>query len=289
MRVASVVLLLAAMLLAANAFRTMRIQLVGRSALRSETPLSPNVQAPCGMAHGGVRVCLDATSPSLYPQGQSQLVRINKLYYRSSWIAWWVQIILTTVSGVILTFANAVRPAATRASYLWISGFAFSSVGVITALVNAFWTWNVTRLCRRITRQKMEESRAVGLLRRYAQIAIIISVVGTFFALLGAEQIVGTLASKILSAGGYVTANTPLSSAYAVTPIQAVDIFLVQANTNSLLAHFAALVCYLLLLTRLPPRHSSSSGGGGGGGGAANPSRPTSPPPSPLFPRDASK
>jgi hypothetical protein len=75
------------------------------------------------------------------------------------------------------------------------------------------------------------------------------------FALLSAEQIVGTLASKILSAGsvGYgAPAGVTLNGALAAMPIQAVDIFLVQANTNSLLSHFTSLVCYLFLQTRLP-------------------------------------
>lgn len=34
--------------------------------------------------------------------------------------------------------------------------------------------------------------------------------------------------------------------------LQALDIFLVQANTNVLVAHFAPLVCYLFLQTQLP-------------------------------------
>jgi hypothetical protein len=148
-----------------------------------------------------------------------------------------------------------------KANYMWISGFAFSSIGVLVALVNAFWTWNVTRLCRRIVTKNIDDSIAVSLHRKYAKTAVLISLVGMLFALLGAEQIVGTLASKILSAGsfGYAApAGVTLNGALAVTPIQAVDIFLVQANTNSLLSHFASLVCYLFLQTRLPKLRSGS-------------------------------
>lgn len=184
---------------------------------------------------------------------------VNRAFNRASWIAWWAQIILTVISGVILTFANAVRPVGTKSGDLWMSGFVFSTMGVATALVNMFWTWNITRLCRRITRQKMEEARSIVLLRRYAQISVFISLVGTFFALLGAEQIVGTLVSKILTASSY---GQPFSAAMVVstTPIHAVDIFLVQANTNSLLSHFVGLVCYLWLLqTRLKPSTSTST------------------------------
>jgi hypothetical protein len=186
---------------------------------------------------------------------RSRLIGVNRLVYRSSWVAWWIQIVLSVISCVILTFANAVRPMGVKGNYLWISGFAFSSIGVLVGLMNAFWTWNVTRLCRRIVTKNIEDSKAVSLHRKYAKTSVLISLVGMLFALLGAEQIVGTLASKILSAGsfGYAApAGVTLNGALAVTPIQAVDIFLVQANTNSLLSHFASLVCYLFLQTRLP-------------------------------------
>lgn len=197
------------------------------------------------------------------------LLNVNRLYYRASWFSWWLQIILSVVSGVTLTFANSVRPTNTRLSYLWLSGYSFSSIGAILAFVNSFWTWNVTRLCRRVSSKKVEESKATLFLKRYSQISVVISMVGMMFSVLGAEQIAGTLTSKILSSGGgyspflapTMNAINPGNgiSALSATPIQAVDIFLVQANANTMLAHFISLICYLLLQTRLPAEYVSTA------------------------------
>ena len=65
-----------------------------------------------------------------------------------------------------------------------------------------------------------------------------------FMSLLGAEQIVGTLASKVLSSQGFVPVVAAGVSA-GMSQVQALDIFLVQANTNALVAHFVPLVTFL--------------------------------------------
>ena len=66
----------------------------------------------------------------------------------------------------------------------------------------------------------------------------------------GAEQIVGNLASKVLTSQGsfipVVTAGAAMNS------LQALDIFLVQANTNVLVAQFVPLVFSLFLQTQIP-------------------------------------
>mmetsp|Transcript_7953 Transcript_7953/g.11887 ORF Transcript_7953/g.11887 Transcript_7953/m.11887 type:complete len:272 (+) Transcript_7953:14-829(+) len=170
------------------------------------------------------------------------------LFGRCSWISWWVQIILSVISGVILTFANTVRQSVDKGSNsLWASGFIFSASGVFIALLNALWTWNITRTTRRIVLRKINTNAILPTLKRLSKYSVLISIFGMFFTLLGAEQIVGTLASKVLSSQNF----TPIIASTA-QGVQALDIFLIQANTNALVAHFASLVCYLYLQTQLP-------------------------------------
>ena len=61
--------------------------------------------------------------------------------------------------------------------------------------------------------------------------------------LLGGEAIVGTLAAKAL------TQSSALSAAGAVgaSPVQALDVLVVQANTNTIACHFVSLVCNMRL------------------------------------------
>jgi len=171
---------------------------------------------------------------------------LSLLYRRCSWISWWVQITLSVISGVILTFANTVRDKGTTS--LWASGFVFSASGVFIALLNSLWTWNITRTARRIAQRKINADAILPTLKRISKYSVLISIFGMFFTLLGAEQIVGTLASKVLSNPNFA----PIISPSTAQGVQALDIFLVQANTNALVAHFASLVCYLYLQTQLP-------------------------------------
>lgn len=108
----------------------------------------------------------------------SNLENLNKLYMRCSWISWWVQIILSVISGVILTFANTVRQGSLNSYSFWTSGFAFSSIGVFVSLINAIWTWNVTRLCRRINSNAIKAKSIIPTLKRYSSISVVLSLIG---------------------------------------------------------------------------------------------------------------
>lgn len=196
----------------------------------------------------------EAESPSSDPvENIEKAIESNRslglvrLYYRSSWVSWWVQVVLTVISGVILTFANTVRQAAAKdAPSIWMNGFAFSVVSAIFSSVSVFWTWNTARSCLRLSR--VDSRRAASTLRKYCQTAVGLSLAGIFTNIIGAEQIAGTLASKVLSSqtiGGLLATNQ-IANAF-----QPLDIFLVQANTNVLVSHFASLLCYILLQTQL--------------------------------------
>ncbi len=222
-----------------------------------------------------------------------------RLHLRTAWASWWIQSILTAVSGVILTFANTVKNqdgngGGSDLNTFWRSGFAFSSLGVTAAAANSLCTWMVIQFCRKVLRkvystplvggESSDDNRTEGkwrstntpsdstihkTLRRYMRLSVLISLVGTLVTLVGAEQTVGSLTARALtysSPGGFpqptllfLTPNSGgsggsvVGSAPPPGAVQALDIFLVQANTNTLLAHFVALVCCLGLLTRLPP------------------------------------
>ncbi|CAN0372566.1 unnamed protein product [Ectocarpus sp. 8 AP-2014] len=74
-------------------------------------------------------------------------------------------------------------------------------------------------------------------------------------ALVGAEQIVGTLVAKVLYAQGFqpsVMVGSAGAAEVAQAQFRALDVFIVQANTNTLLSHFCSLAASLWLLARTP-------------------------------------
>jgi len=118
-----------------------------------------------------------------------------------------------------LTFANTVRGTATFS--FWGNGFAFSVIGVFVAFTNALWTWNMTRVARRIGAKKVEESRVLPILRGNTRFSISLSLVGMLVTLLAAETIVGKLSSKVLSTQAGLV---PFVAQVGVQQIQALDI-----------------------------------------------------------------
>lgn len=196
---------------------------VSRASKKINMPLRS--QAPC-MLFGGSK---DA----------GPLETLRAKIDRVSYFSWWAQLILSTVSGVLLIFANSVSlragTAVLAARSLAVGGLAFS-------LASTLWTWRYRRLAAKLGLEP-ETSVIVaskGILG-IAKWGIVLNLVGMGLSLVGAEAIVGTLAAKALTQSQASTLGV-LSSA-----VQPLDMLVVQANTNIVLAHFASLLAGLQL------------------------------------------
>lgn len=122
--------------------------------------------------------------------------------------------------------------------------FIQTHAGIVASAVSIFWTWGAARLTRRFSRNpNTSRISAANLLRRAVKAGCTINLVGMLCTLLGAEQIVGALAIKVLTMSGIQVTS------YGQMPaqLQPLDILVVQANTNLLLSHFCSLVGYLWL------------------------------------------
>lgn len=186
-------------------------------------------------------------------------VRLKRL----NWFSWWSQVILTVVSSITLLFARSVlQVGKSNRSDLVTGGFFLAGSGIATSFLSIIWTWGGTRLSRRLLRKSEEYSRikVASIIRRTVKVGVMLNLFGMLFTLIGAEQIVGLLSAKILSTQG---ANPFSNSAQIlggqVTPFNALDILIVQANTNTLVSHFVSLLCTLLMtisVTKLDPPSS---------------------------------
>ena len=83
------------------------------------------------------------------------------------------------------------------------------------------------------------------MLRKSIDVGVVINLIGMMFTIIGAEQIVGGLAIKVLTTSSRSVALGAESSQF----LQPLDILVVQANTNTLFSHFSNLVA-MLFLTR---------------------------------------
>lgn len=171
--------------------------------------------------------------------------RIAGAFRIIGWISFWAQIVLAVVSGFVLLFAVSslsVRTGANNAGTGF--GLFFAICGLVALFLGAYWAFRYTRLSRRLksvdssTRPKPKDAMQA------IRMGLIINLAGMLLSLLGAEAIIGVLLAKSLSqpqVGIYNPGNIR-------DFIQSLDIFIVQANTHIIAAHFAAIVSSLLLL-----------------------------------------
>ncbi|EKX46361.1 translocon at the inner envelope membrane of chloroplast 21 like protein, partial [Guillardia theta CCMP2712] len=187
---------------------------------------------------------------------------------QSSWLSWWAQVILSVISAITLFFANAVR--GPMQGNILANGVFMAGLGLALSFINVIWTTGY----QRIAAKQLETPEAAMSFRSFSRtvrVGVIVALTGMFLTLLGAEQIVGTLVAKSISGsilianGGGIAAQTASLQLQVCSFIdprqlgfrteccwQALDIFVVQANTNTLLSHLSSLVNSLFIASQIP-------------------------------------
>lgn len=183
----------------------------------------------------------------------------SKQLQRLSWFSWWAQMILTTISATILVFAASVvrsgsRNTSANGMVVASPSFFLSGLAIILSAASIIWTWgNGARLSKRLLRPttlpaSQQHIQAAKLVRRAVQVQVSINLLGLLGTLLAAEEIVGSLAIKVLTTFGIGASNMYNAPLMGLQPL---DILVVQANTNSLLAQFISLATSLFLTEQI--------------------------------------
>jgi len=194
-------------------------------------------------------------------QKQTDSLIIDTAYTmrRLSWFSWWAQVILTTISSVILLFARSIGAAAAAESNGGSAmikgtappaGFLLGGIGIVLSVASIFWTWGKARLSNRLLGGRTSRIQGANLLRRAITVGSALNLAGMLATLLGTFVIIGGLATKVLTAGlggggAVVMGGGP--NAVALQTVQPLDILIIQANANTLLSHFVSLFLTLFL------------------------------------------
>jgi hypothetical protein len=166
--------------------------------------------------------------------------RIAQAFRLYGWISFWLQLVLAVVSAGIL-LVPAVTQGGETSNPGTSTGLFLAGGGVIALFAGAFWAFRYTRMARRLQYASPDNRPKPKDAMQAIRIGLIIGLVGMLLTLLGAEAIVGSLFVKSLSQLGAGIALDP--SRY----IQPLDIFVVQAYTHTVVAHFAGIMTALLL------------------------------------------
>jgi hypothetical protein len=187
--------------------------------------------------------------------------RASRALWRVGWWTWWVQLVLTTISGVIVLFAFAF-PGVNIRSTASATGFVCAGVGVALATVSLFWTYGYTRLAIRLRRaQPKWIARAPERVAGYLRVALAIALAGMLVSLVGLQAIVGTLLARLFGAGIATTPYTALPGGgvngagpavlAGLGGVQPVDVLVIQASANAMSALLSSLVAAIWLRGRL--------------------------------------
>ncbi|MGD1907984.1 MAG: DUF3611 family protein [Leptolyngbyaceae cyanobacterium] len=162
------------------------------------------------------------------------------------WASIWIQGVLGVISSLVLLFAVASLSVRAGGSNPGTStGFLFAILGLLAVYVGAFWGFRYTRLAKGLRSSDTGKRPKPKDVLQTLRLGLFISLGGMLISLLGGQAIIGALLAKALSQpqGAAVFG----AGANVTQFVQPLDIFVVQANTNILLAHFGAISCTLWL------------------------------------------
>lgn len=175
--------------------------------------------------------------------------RVATTFRIVGWVSFWTQLVLAVISGLVLIFAagslGATAGRVNAASGVnpgTGAGLSLAVLGLLGLLAGVFWAFRYTRLSIKLKTTGAEARPKRGEALQILRLGLLINLIGMLLAILGAQAIVGSLVAKSASSIGNIFAGGLQS---LITPL---DLFLVQANTNTIMAHFIGLVATLWIL-----------------------------------------
>lgn len=185
-------------------------------------------------------------SEQLDNPSSSKVRSIGQNFRITGWISFILQLVLGVVSALLLlvfVIFGGNRGASTANTGV---GVFLAICGLVTLGISVYLAFR----CKNIGRQLQSTNpnnrpRKIETVKTL-QLALTVNFVGMLLTLLGAQATIGLLLVKVSSsqAGTIVGGVDP-------NRITAQDLFAVQANTNTITAHFVGLVGSIWLLNRI--------------------------------------
>ena len=178
-------------------------------------------------------------SPSLPPAVQ----RVSSNLKWSGLVGFWVQLVLGVISGVILLLASSGEQE--RSSQGTGFGLLCAAAGILALVGGIYFAFRYTIIARLLQSsdpaQRPKRSDTLQVIR----FGLMVNLLGMLLTIIGAQAIVGIVLAKSLSRPQLAIGSDPKEF------VNSLDLLIVQANTNTILAHFTGIVSSLWLLNRI--------------------------------------
>lgn len=172
--------------------------------------------------------------------------KIRRVYRSLRWAGlagFWVQLVLGVISTVMLLLAIINKTERSNPG----TGFSlFCAVcGLVCLIVSIYFSFRYGKMSQRLQRNIAPPKKSATI--RAIKIGLIVNLTGMLLTIIGAEAIAGIVLSKILAFDPARIFNSQTNTEF----VNSLDLFIVQANTNIIAAHFAGLTSSLWLLSRI--------------------------------------
>ena len=160
-------------------------------------------------------------------------------------IGFWLQTVLGVISAVILSIAGAAIVSGREKTPGIELGIFCAFCGVILLGLAVIFSFRCTQIARKIQIAEPAKRPTKAGTLKIIRYGLAVNLVGMLLAILGAEALSGIVLLKTLTLPQVTLGSDPDRF------VTSVDLLIVQANTNTIAAHFAGIVSSLLLLDRI--------------------------------------
>jgi Protein of unknown function (DUF3611) len=185
-----------------------------------------------------------SSSSSATPGKAERLRRVAQALRWAGLAGFWVQLVLGVVSSV--TLALAIVNQNERSS----PGIGFSLFcavcGLICLVVGICIAFRYGKMASKFSRSNSVPPKKSSTIK-IIQVAIITSIVGTIFSIIGGETITGIVLSKTLAFDPAKVFNNQNNTEF----VNSLDVFIIQACFSIILAHCTGLVSSLWIYSRI--------------------------------------
>lgn len=173
---------------------------------------------------------------------------IGKTLVLVGWISFWVQLILGVISSVILVLYSfsSQRPGSSANNPGTGFGILLAICGIVALGAGIYLAFRYIRMGKTLQSSNPNNRPRKAETLQVLRLGLYVSLGGILATLLGAQAIVGTLAARAITQTQFIFSpqgNQPF--------ISGLDMFVVQANINTISAHFAGLVAALWIINRI--------------------------------------
>ncbi|MBD2578816.1 DUF3611 family protein [Oscillatoria sp. FACHB-1406] len=162
-------------------------------------------------------------------------------------VGFWVQLVLGVVSLVTVLFSAPSLLTAQTKTTQGVGFGVFSAVlGLIILAIGIYFSFRYTLIARMLQSPNPSDRPKKLDTLQVIRMGLMVNLVGMLLTIIGAEAIVGIVLLKSLAiAPGVVAAGDRREF------VNSIDLLVIQANANTIAAHFAGIVTSLSLLNRI--------------------------------------